>query len=334
MYSLLRPLLFKLDAEKAHQLVLSTLHYLPKSCFKQPQKTVIKAMGLEFPHAVGLAAGLDKNGEHLDALSKLGFSFIELGTVTPRAQAGNPKPRLFRLPQAEAIINRMGFNKLGVDALIANVAKARYKGILGINIGKNKETPLTSAVEDYLYCLQKVYQYASYITINISSPNTPDLRLLQQDKFFRVLLGQLCEEQKRLADEQQRLVPLVIKLSPDESDETLKQMADVILQYQVAGIIATNTTCRRDTVSALAHGNETGGLSGKPLAERSTQCLRLLKQVVGNEVTLIGVGGIDNSQVAREKLQAGASLLQVYTGLIYKGPDLIDTLARNLQQPL
>lgn len=330
MYSLLRPLLFKLDAEKAHHLVLSTLHYLPKSCFKQPKNSVIKAMGLEFPHAVGLAAGLDKNGEHLDALSKLGFSFIELGTVTPLPQIGNPKPRLFRLPQAEAIINRMGFNNLGVEALVANVAKAQYKGILGINIGKNKDTPLTRAVEDYVYCLQKVYQYASYITINISSPNTPDLRLLQQDKFFRVLLSQLCEEQKRLADEQHRLVPLVIKLSPDEPDEVLKEMTEVILEYKVAGIIATNTTCERETVSTLVHGNEVGGLSGKPLVERSTQCLRLLKQLVGDEVTLIGVGGIDNSLVAREKLQAGASLLQVYTGLIYQGPGLINTLVNSL----
>ncbi|WP_019216346.1 quinone-dependent dihydroorotate dehydrogenase [Legionella tunisiensis] len=330
MYAVIRPLLFKMDAERAHHLVLSALHYLPKTCFKQPAGKPVTAMGLNFPHPIGLAAGLDKSGEHLDALSKLGFSFIELGTVTPRPQAGNPKPRLFRLPQAEAIINRMGFNNLGVDALVANVAKARYKGILGINIGKNKDTPLTRAVEDYIYCLQKVYKYASYITINISSPNTPDLRLLQQDKFFRVLLGQLCEEQKRLADEQQRLIPLAIKLSPDESDETLKQMVDVILEHQVAGIIATNTTCRRDAVSTLVNGNEAGGLSGKPLAERSTQCLHLLKQLVGNAVTLIGVGGIDSSQVAREKLQAGASLLQIYTGLIYQGPNLISTLVSNL----
>lgn len=329
LYSAIRPLLFSLDAEKAHRLTLAALHYLPKICFKQPPAKPLTAMGLEFPHRIGLAAGLDKNGEHLDTLSKLGFSFIELGTVTPRPQLGNPKPRLFRLPQAQAIINRMGFNNLGVDALAANVAKASYQGIVGINIGKNKETPLTKAVQDYIYCLQKIYNHASYVTINISSPNTPDLRLLQQDQFFSALLGQLVEEQKRLADSQQRVVPLVIKLSPDESDETLKRMADLILQYKVAGIIATNTTCQHKTVAALEYGKEEGGLSGQPLAQRSTQCLRLLKQLVGNEVTLIGVGGIDNVRIADEKLKAGASLLQVYTGLIYQGPDLINKLVIN-----
>ncbi len=319
-----------MDAEKAHELTLSMLHWVPQFCFKQPKGQALVAMGLAFPHQVGLAAGLDKNGAHLEALSKLGFAFIELGTVTPRPQLGNPKPRLFRLPDAQALINRMGFNNLGVDALVANVRKANYKGILGINIGKNKDTSLTRASEDYVHCLQKVYSYASYITINISSPNTPDLRLLQQDKFFSQLLAELCEEQQRLADEHQRLVPLVVKLSPDEPDETLKQMAEIVLQKKLAGIIATNTTCARGLVMQLPNSNEQGGLSGAPLAERSTQCLRVLKEIVGNDVTLIGVGGIDNPAIAREKLQAGAALLQVYTGLIYKGPGLIPQLIENL----
>lgn len=332
MYLLVRPFLFSLDAEKAHALALSALHWVPQFCFKQVVGKEVHAMGLKFPHPIGLAAGLDKNGEHLDALSKLGFSFIEIGTVTPQPQIGNPRPRLFRLPEVQAIINRMGFNNRGVDALVANVERARYRGILGINIGKNKETPLTRAAEDYLYCLRKVYQHASYVTINISSPNTPDLRLLQQEKLFRDLLSQLCEEQKRLSDSHQRFVPLVIKLSPDESEETLKLMADVIVEKGIAGIIATNTTCARDRVSMLAHGNEQGGLSGRPLAGRSTQCLQLLKQVVGNAVTLIGVGGIDSPEAAKEKLKAGANLLQVYSGLIYQGPGLVNDLIKGLEE--
>lgn len=330
MYSLVRPLLFCLDAEKAHGLALSTLHWLPKFYFRQPVGTEVIALGLKFPHQIGLAAGMDKNGEHLDALSKMGFSFIELGTVTPKPQLGNPKPRLFRLPKAAAIINRMGFNNQGVDALVAHVAKANYGGILGINIGKNKDTLLTKAADDYLYCLRKVYKQASYVTINISSPNTPDLRLLQQKEFFAELVSQLCEEQKRLADKHQRFVPLVIKLSPDESDETLKQMAGIIVEKGIAGIIATNTSCSREKVSTLPYGNEQGGLSGRPLALRATQCLHVLKQVVGNEVTLIGVGGIDNPTVAREKLEAGASLLQVYSGLVYHGPGLVKNLVDRL----
>jgi dihydroorotate dehydrogenase len=331
MYPIIRPLLFSLEAEKAHGLALSALHCLPKFSFTQPVGTEVSAMGFIFPHQIGLAAGMDKNGEHLDALSKLGFSFIELGTVTPRPQLGNPKPRLFRLPQAFAIINRMGFNNLGVEALLANVAKAKYQGILGINIGKNKDTPLAEASDDYLYCLQKVYQRASYVTINISSPNTPDLRLLQQEKFLTLLLSKLSDEQKRLADKYQRFVPLLIKISPDEADETLKQMADLMVQKGISGIIATNTTCAREQVNMLPYGNEQGGLSGRPLAKRSTQCLRILKQVVGNALTLIGVGGIDCPATALEKLQAGASLLQVYSGLVYQGPDLVKTLVLALR---
>lgn len=330
MYSLIRPLLFNLEAEKAHELTLKALHWLPRLCFRQPRGKPVVAMGLQFPHTIGLAAGVDKNGEHLDALSKIGFAFIELGTVTPRPQPGNPKPRLFRLPEAAAVINRMGFNNLGVDALVANVKRANYQGILGINIGKNKDTPLNRAADDYLHCLRKVYQHASYITVNISSPNTPDLRLLQQDKFFRVLLEQLCEERRRLEDSHQRFIPLAIKLSPDESDETLKQMAELIIANKVDGIIATNTTCARAAVSGLPHGREQGGLSGRPLSQRSTECLQILKPIVGNEVTLIGVGGIENVATAREKLEAGASLLQVYSNLVYKGPAFLRALVEQL----
>lgn len=333
MYRLIRPLLFKLDAEQAHALTLKALHWLPEGLFPCPPGKAVEALGLTFPHAIGLAAGLDKNAEHLDALAKLGFSFIEVGTVTPKPQEGNPRPRLFRLPQAQAIINRMGFNNQGVDAMIANIKAARYKGLLGINIGKNKETPLRQAAEDYLYCLKKVYPYASYITINISSPNTPDLRQLQQGDFFMHLLTQLTQEQQNLADNHQRLVPLVVKLSPDEPDEALKVMAEAVLQKGIAGIIATNTTCSREQVTNLAHGHESGGLSGAPLASRSTECLRVLKQVVGDAVSLIGVGGIDQVDIAKEKLQAGASLLQVYSGLIYQGPALVSSLVTELQTP-
>ncbi len=299
-YSLLRPLLFRLDAETAHALSLSALHYLPQFCFTQPKAQPFKAMGITFPHPVGLAAGLDKNGDHLDALAKLGFSFIELGTVTPKAQVGNPKPRLFRLIAGQAIINRMGFNNQGVDALIANVKKSTYQGVLGLNIGKNKETALNHAAEDYLHCLRKVYEYAAYITINISSPNTPDLRQLQQKEYLDDLLWHLMEEQKKLADQHQKQVPLVVKISPDESPETLKQMTTLFLSHGIEGIIATNTTCSRELVQGLPDATEIGGLSGKPLAVKSTQCLALLKSLVGDDLTLIGAGGITDCHRARK----------------------------------
>ncbi|HBI21599.1 MAG TPA: quinone-dependent dihydroorotate dehydrogenase, partial [Legionella sp.] len=275
---------------------------------------------------IGLAAGVDKNGEHLDALAKLGFSFIEVGTVTPRPQLGNTRPRLFRLPGASAIINRMGFNNHGVDALLANISRAQFQGILGINIGKNKDTPIHQSVDDYVYCLRKVYARASYVTINISSPNTPDLRQLQQGQYFHDLIHQLREEQLHLSDMHQRYVPLVVKISPDEDDETLKTMAEVMLSCGLDGMIATNTTCDHRAVQGLQHGQEQGGLSGKPLLVRSTHCLRVLKSVVGDAVTLIGVGGMDSPEAAREKLAAGASLLQIYTGLIYEGPGLVKRL--------
>lgn len=330
MYSLLRPLLFKLEPELSHHLALSALTYTPQWCFPQVSQAKVSVMGLDFPHPVGLAAGLDKNGVYLDALAKIGFSFIEIGTVTPRPQGGNPKPRLFRLPEAEAIINRMGFNNQGVDALVEQVKRSHYKGILGINIGKNKETSLNAAVEDYVYCLRRVYEYASYITINISSPNTPELRQLQQGDYFVSLLSGIQKEHARLSDQYQHQVPIVIKVSPDEEDEVLKGMIEVMLNHGVSGVIASNTTCSRELVESLPYGREAGGLSGKPLAALSTRCLRILKQYSGNALTLIGVGGIDDSESAQEKLDAGASLVQVYTGLIYQGPGLVHKIVTGL----
>lgn len=332
MYSLIRSILFQLKPEQAHALTLSLLDYIPQSCFKPVAEKPVHAMGLVFPHALGLAAGLDKNGDHLTGLGKLGFSFIEIGTVTPVAQVGNVQPRLFRLPQASALINRMGFNNKGVDYLVATVAQSSYQGILGINIGKNKDTPLDKAADDYLYGLRAVYPHAAYVTINISSPNTPDLRQLQQDVYLSQLLSQLVEEQKKLADHYQRHVPLVVKVSPDEEQDTLKQMTETILKLGIQGIIATNTTCSRVGVEGMTHAQEQGGLSGKPLRASSTDCLRLLKSYVGDDLTLIGVGGIDSVDSAQEKLDAGASLIQLYTGLIYQGPKLINDIVSGVRQ--
>lgn len=330
MYSLIRSFLFQLNPEQAHTLTLSLLDYIPQYCFKPIAEKPVHAMGLVFPHAVGLAAGLDKNGEHIIGLAKVGFSFIEIGTVTPKPQLGNPQPRLFRLPEAEALINRMGFNNKGVEHLVESVKQANYSGILGINIGKNKETPLDMAAQDYLYGFRRVYAHASYVTINISSPNTPDLRQLQQDVYLSHLLTQLVDEQKRLADTHQRLVPLVVKISPDEDQETLKHMTETFLKNGIQGVIATNTTCSRRGVEGIFHASEQGGLSGKPLRGSSTACLRLLKQYLGDELTLIGVGGIDSVESAQEKLEAGASLIQLYSGLIYQGPSLVGKIASSL----
>lgn len=330
LYSFLRPLLFQMDEEEAHHLALTALRYVPACCFAKTPDASVNYMGLSFAHRVGLAAGLDKNGVFLPALAKLGFSFIEIGTVTPKAQLGNPKPRLFRIPEAQAIINRMGFNNDGVDALIHHIQKANFQGVLGINIGKNKDTGLNQAVEDYLHCLQKVYPYASYITINISSPNTPDLRLLQQDDYFQALMRQLHEARLHLAEYHRRYVPLVIKLSPDESEEQLKRMAEVMLEVGIEGIIATNTTIDHRLVESYPFGEESGGVSGQPLFSTATHQLRVLKAVVGDAMTLIGVGGIDSAETANQKMNAGADLLQLYTGLIYQGPGLIQSIVEEL----
>ena len=335
MYSMVRPWLFKMDAEKAHRIALSALDFVPAFCFSQPSSNSVEALGMSFSHPVGLAAGLDKNGEHLDALQKLGFSFIEIGTVTPKPQVGNPRPRLFRIPEQEAIVNRMGFNNLGVETLVKNIKKSNYQGILGINIGKNRDTLLSNAVEDYLFCMRVVYPHASYITINISSPNTPDLRQLQKGFYFSYLLERLQTEQKLLSDTHQRHVPLLIKVSPDEGEESLKEMSESMLQYGIEGIIATNTSSRKGFFSELPPALKQGGISGAPLQSLSTACISLLKQYVGNDITIVGVGGINSLASAQEKIDAGASLVQMYTGLIYQGPELVSYLSGrlNLEKP-
>lgn len=326
MYRLIRPLLFTMDPEQAHAFVLNTLRFIPQFFFPRPVSVPVQTMGLEFKHPVGLAAGFDKNGDYIDALGKLGFSFIELGTVTPRPQTGNPLPRLFRIPEKQVIINRMGFNNLGVDHLIENIKKTSYAGIIGVNIGKNKDTPLSQALDDYLYCLERAFLYADYISVNVSSPNTPNLRQLQEDTYFRHLLSSLREEQLILCEKHQKYVPIVVKISPDESDESVKRMASIALQEGFDGIIATNTTCSREGVHGLPHADEQGGMSGRLLSLRATHCLRILKETVGDELSLIGVGGIDSKDRAKERCLAGASLIQVYSGLIYQGPCLVSTL--------
>ncbi len=326
LYTLLRPLLFKLPPETAHRATfylieqarkLGLLPGHPFAC--QPRHL----MGLDFPNPVGLAAGLDKNGEYLDALSALGFGFIEVGTVTPQPQPGNALPRLFRIPQAEAIINRMGFNNHGVDQLIDNIKSANYKGILGINIGKNFATPIEKAVDDYLICLRKVYDYASYITINISSPNTKNLRQLQNTEELENLLQQLKSEQKKLTGTYGKYTPLVIKIAPDLELEQIDALAGLLLKHQVDGVIATNTTLSRVGVEKFANAQQSGGLSGAPLAPRATAVIHRLQTTLQGVIPIIGVGGIMSATDAKDKIAAGASLVQVYSGLIYHGPNLV-----------
>jgi len=330
MYRLLRFLLWRFEPETAHYIAMMLLRVAPSGLLRQPSSLPVKAMGLDFKHPVGLAAGFDCNGVYLNSLAKLGFSFIELGGTTPKPQLGNPKPRLFRIPKAQALINRMGFYNQGVDALVARIKESHYSGVLGVNIAKNRDTPLQAALDDYLYCLRQVYPVASYIAINLSSPNMPQLRALQHVEYFKDLMNALREEQLHLADSTGRYVPLVVKLSPDESDESLKRMGGVLVELGIDGIVATNTTVSRDGVYRLRYGMQVGGLSGPPLFQRSTACLRLLKQTVGNSLTLIGVGGVDSADAAREKLAAGASLVQIYTGLVYQGPDLVSRIVNEL----
>jgi dihydroorotate dehydrogenase len=283
----------------------------------------VTCMGIQFPNPVGLAAGLDKNGAHIDSLAALGFGFIEIGTITPRPQAGNPQPRLFRIPEAQAIINRMGFNNDGVDQLIENVKASKFKGILGINIGKNADTPVEDAVSDYLICLEKVYHYASYITVNISSPNTKNLRSLQSGDALTELLQTLKNRQLELAQQYQHYVPLVLKVAPDLTAEDIEFIAAQLLQFKIDGLIVTNTTLGRDGVENLPNGQEAGGLSGAPVFVKSTECLRQFAKVLNGKIPLIGVGGILSGEQAVAKQQAGANLVQVYSGLIYTGPSLI-----------
>ncbi|OIJ38145.1 MULTISPECIES: quinone-dependent dihydroorotate dehydrogenase [Acinetobacter] len=325
LYSLARPLLFSLAPERAHELTLSLLkssHAMGMMRQNVASKPVT-CMGIEFPNPVGLAAGLDKNGAYIDALASQGFGFIEIGTITPRPQPGNPEPRLFRLPKAKAIINRMGFNNEGVDKLIENVKAAKFKGVLGINIGKNAVTPVENAVDDYLICLEKVYNYASYITVNISSPNTKNLRSLQSGDALTELLETLKNRQLELAQENQHYVPLVLKVAPDLEAEDITFIAQQLLQFKIDGLIVTNTTLSREGVEGLEYAEEAGGLSGAPVFEKSTACLKAFADVLQGQIPLIGVGGILSGADAAAKKQAGASLVQVYSGLIYTGPTLV-----------
>ena len=329
MYSLARPFLFSFDAERAHGLGLASLEAAYRTGLSgllggRPQPLPTRAFGLDFPNPVGLAAGLDKNGAHVDALLALGFGFVEVGTVTPRPQAGNPKPRMFRLPAHQAIINRLGFNNEGVDALVRNVSRAKRKGgLLGINIGKNKDTPNESAQDDYLYCLERVYPLADYVTVNISSPNTAGLRELQEEQALRRLVGTLREAQERLGALHGRRVPMLVKVAPDLTDDDIDAAGRVLADLQVDGVIATNTTVSRLAVQDDPLARETGGLSGAPLMDKATAVLRMLRTRLPESIPLIGVGGVLSGADAAKKMAAGASLVQVYTGLIYRGPALI-----------
>ncbi len=328
MYNLARELLFKLSAETSHELSIDLIGAggrlgLNGALCKQPARVPVRVMGLNFPNPVGLAAGLDKNGDAIDGFAQLGFGFVEIGTVTPRPQPGNPKPRLFRLPEAEAIINRMGFNNHGVDHLLARVQAAKYKGVLGINIGKNFDTPVERAVDDYLLCLDKVYAHASYVTVNVSSPNTPGLRSLQFGDSLKQLLEALRQRQEDLAQQHGKRVPLAIKIAPDMSDEEIVEVAAALVQAGMDAVIATNTTLSRVGVEGLEHGEEAGGLSGAPVRDKSTHTVRTLAAELGGRLPIIAAGGITEGKHAAEKIAAGASLVQIYSGFIYKGPALI-----------
>lgn len=325
-YFLLRPLLFALDAERAHELTLNLLAASSRIGLPQPKGTdggAVTAMGLRFPSRVGLAAGLDKNGIAVDGLSRLGFGFLEVGTVTPRPQPGNPAPRLFRLPQQEAIINRMGFNNLGIDALIERLGQVRYTGILGINIGKNFDTPIERAADDYLICLEKAYPRADYVTINISSPNTKNLRQLQGTSELDALLVALKTRQEILAERHSRYVPIALKIAPDLDTDQITDIADALRRRRIDAVIATNTTLSREGVEHSPLAAEAGGLSGGPLFERSTAVVHALAHALAGEVPIIAAGGITTGARARAKLEAGATLVQIYSGLIYRGPALV-----------
>ncbi len=340
MYAAIRPFLFSLDPEKAHHFTISSMKMassmgmtaLAPSVSPSPREV----MGLTFPNPVGLAAGLDKNGDCIDGMASLGFGFLELGTVTPKPQPGNPRPRMFRVPKAEGLINRMGFNNEGVDVLVENVRKSRFyqekKGILGLNIGKNAITPIENAVDDYLICLEKVYPVADYIAINISSPNTKNLRQLQGESELDNLLSQLKAAQSRLADEHARYVPLALKIAPDMDDSQVKNIADALIRHKIDGVIATNTTITREAVKDLPYAQEAGGLSGAPVRDASTHVIRLLKQELGDALPIIGVGGILSGEDAKEKMDAGASLVQVLTGMIYSGPGLVRECVQALRR--
>lgn len=330
-YPLARAALFSLDAEAAHELTLRRLQQAydcryTRKLFPAVMTRSRPLMGLTLRNPVGLAAGLDKNGAHIDALAALGFGFVEVGTVTPRPQAGNPQPRLFRLPRAQALINRFGFNNLGLATFIANVQRSRFRqegGILGLNIGKNAATPMENAVDDYLTCLDGVYPHADYVTVNISSPNTSNLRALQSGDELTTLLSALQSRREALSDQHGRRVPLAVKIAPDLTSEQVDAIAELLPRYGMDGVIATNTTLDRSAVQGLPHADEAGGLSGPPVHERSLAVIRRLRELLGPDTAIIGVGGILSGRQAREKVEAGADAVQLYTGLIYRGPSLI-----------
>ncbi len=336
-YAFARPLLFALDPEHAHDLTLGAIDHaarigalrLAAGC---PVDDPVEIMGLRFRNRVGLAAGLDKNGAHIDALAAIGFGFIEVGTVTPKAQPGNPKPRMFRLPQRDALINRMGFNNAGVEAFVANVRRARWHGVLGLNIGKNAATPIARALDDYLFCLERVYGHASYVTVNISSPNTKNLRQLQGGDALDELLAALQARRAELAGQHARRVPLALKIAPDLDDDQIAAIAELLARHGIDAVIATNTTVSREAVTGLPHADEAGGLSGAPVFEPSNRVIRTLRRALPRDFPIIGVGGIMSADDAREKVAAGATLVQLYTGLIYRGPALVGQCARALAE--
>jgi len=328
VYALARSLLFCLDAERAHDLALRSIEAAYRTGLNpllalKPAPLPTQVFGIDFPNPVGLAAGLDKNGAYVDALAALGFGFIEIGTTTPRAQAGNPKPRMWRLAAQQAVINRLGFNNGGVDALLRNVEKAKFSGVLGINIGKNKDTPNERAVDDYLLCLERVYARASYVTVNISSPNTQGLRDLQEEETLKRFIGTLRDAQERLAVQHGTRKPMLLKIAPDLAENELDAIADVLLAARIDGLICTNTTIDRSAVAGVPHAEEAGGLSGKPLLDKATAVLRGMATRLGGKIPLIGVGGILNGADAATKMQAGASLAQFYSGMVFRGPELI-----------
>ncbi|MCK5725722.1 MAG: quinone-dependent dihydroorotate dehydrogenase [Thiotrichaceae bacterium] len=334
MYQFIRPLLFSLSPECSHHLTLKGLSLLNKvglgSAPEIQANEAVTVMGIKFPNRVGLAAGLDKNADTLDGLAAMGFGFVEVGTVTPLPQAGNPLPRLFRLTEQNAIINRMGFNNKGVDYLVEQVKKSKANCIIGINIGKNKDTTAEDAAEDYLICLRKAYAHADYITINISSPNTPGLRDLQYGDELTALLSCLKAEQKDLAKQYDRYVPLTVKVAPDLDDEAIKQIAQTLLDTEIDGLIATNTTLSREAVQNSPHADEQGGLSGQPLTKKSTEVIAKFSQHLQGKVPIIGVGGIASAADAQDKLVAGAALVQVYSALIYQGQGLVTKIRQGI----
>ncbi|WP_299593087.1 quinone-dependent dihydroorotate dehydrogenase [uncultured Microbulbifer sp.] len=328
MYQHLRKALFALDPERSHHLSLDAIGAAERlglmSLFSsQIPDDPVELMGLTLPNPVGLAAGLDKNAQAFNGLGALGFGFVEVGTVTPRPQPGNPHPRLFRLPEAEAIINRMGFNNEGVDYLLERVKRRRYSGVLGINVGKNFDTPVEKAADDYCLCMEKVYAHADYITANVSSPNTKGLRDLQFGDSLSKLLEALKEKQNALAAEHDRYVPLAVKIAPDMDEEAINHVAKALRDHEIDGVIATNTTIDKSSVENLEHGSEEGGLSGRPLTERSTQVIRKLSEALNGEIPIIGVGGIFDGESAAEKIRAGATAVQIYSGFIYRGPEVV-----------